>query len=156
MRVLQLRGELNLLQKSLRAECLRQLGFEDLERHLTIVLEIVSEVDGRHTAVTERPLKPIAIGESGGDQLELCGGFAHGDALLERRDGRREWRIFARLRQEASRRAHCFSLVNLAVNDRTQLAPPSFEYDSSYWCESALMSDHTARTRIVLSYTELS
>ena len=52
--------------------------------------------------------------------------------------------------------AHCFNLVKLAINDRTHVVPPSFEYDSSYWCESGLMSDHTALTRIVLSFTVLS
>jgi hypothetical protein len=48
--------------------------------------------------------------------------------------------------------AHCFNLVKLAINDRTHVVPPSFEYDSSYWCESGLMSDHTALTRIALSF----
>jgi hypothetical protein len=49
--------------------------------------------------------------------------------------------------------AHCFNLVKLAINDRTHIVPPSFEYDSSYWCESGLMLDHTALTRIALSFT---
>jgi hypothetical protein len=49
--------------------------------------------------------------------------------------------------------AHCFNLVKLAINDRTHVVPPSFEYDSSYWCESGFMSDHMALTRIVLSFT---
>jgi hypothetical protein len=49
--------------------------------------------------------------------------------------------------------AYCFNLVKLAINDRTHVVPPSFEYDSSYWCESALMSDHMALTRIVWSFT---
>src|SRR6266478_212412 len=55
--------------------------------------------------------------------------------------------------QEAKRGAHCFNLVKLAINDRIRVVPPSFEYDSSYWCESGLMSDHTAFTRIALSFT---
>ena len=49
--------------------------------------------------------------------------------------------------------AHCFTLVKLAMNERTHVVPPSFEYDSSYWCEPGLMSDHTALTRIVLPFT---
>lgn len=49
--------------------------------------------------------------------------------------------------------AHCFTLVKLAMNERTHVVPPSFEYDSSYWWEPGLMSDHTALTRIVLSFT---
>src|SRR5260221_5257177 len=41
--------------------------------------------------------------------------------------------------------AHCFDLVKSAINDRTHVVPPSFEYDSSYWCESDLMSDPMER-----------
>ena len=48
---------------------------------------------------------------------------------------------------------YCFDLVKLAINERTHVVPPSFEYDSSYWCESGLMLDHMALTRIVLSFT---
>ena len=45
--MLKLRGELNLLQKPLRAERLGKLGLEDLDCDLAIVLEIVRQVDGR-------------------------------------------------------------------------------------------------------------
>ena len=57
---------------------------------------------------------------------------------------------------EAKGGAHYFNLVKLAINDRTHVVPASFEYHSSYWCESDLMSDHTAFTKIVLSLTVLS
>src|SRR5260370_7700679 len=57
--------------------------------------------------------------------------------------------------QESKGGAHCFNLVKLAINDRTHVVPPSFEYDSSYWCESGLMSDHMPLTRISLSFTVL-
>jgi hypothetical protein len=55
--------------------------------------------------------------------------------------------------QEAKGDAHYFNLVKLAINERTHVVPPSFEYDSSYWCDSALISDHTALTRIILLFT---
>jgi hypothetical protein len=50
-------------------------------------------------------------------------------------------------------RGHCFILVKLAINERTHVVPPSFEYDSSYWWDSGWMLDHIALTRITLSFT---
>ena len=47
------------------------------------MFEIMREVDGCHTAVSEGPVDPIAIGDPGGERLELCGGFAQERALLE-------------------------------------------------------------------------
>src|SRR5216683_7568723 len=46
----------------------------------------------------------------------------------------------------------CFSRVNSAMKAGAQVLPPSFEYDSSKWWESGAMLDHTARTRIDLSW----
>ena len=78
MRVLGLRGDLNLLQESLRAECFREFRFEDLEGNLTMMLEVICEVDGCHAALAERPVEPVAIGEGRDKQFELCGWFAPG------------------------------------------------------------------------------
>jgi hypothetical protein len=41
----------------------------------------------------------------------------------------------------------CF-LVKFAMKAGAQVLPPSSEYDSSKWCESGLISDQTARTRM--------
>ena len=61
--------------------------------------------------------------------------------------------ILAHLQRWPVRVTHYFNRLKLAINDRTHVVPPSFEYDSSYWCEPGLMSDHTALTRIVLPFT---
>jgi len=38
----------------------RQLGLQDLERDLPLVLQVVGQVDGRHPALAELPQDPVA------------------------------------------------------------------------------------------------
>jgi hypothetical protein len=38
---------------------------ENLDRHLPVVFEIFSEIDGRHAALAQLPLDAVAVGESG-------------------------------------------------------------------------------------------
>ena len=56
-------GEPDLAEEPLGAERVGEFRVEDLDRHLTIVLEIVGEVDGGHAALAELALEHIAIGE---------------------------------------------------------------------------------------------
>jgi hypothetical protein len=44
-----------------------ELRVQDLERDRTVVLEVVSEVDGRHAAAPELPLESVAVTQSVGE-----------------------------------------------------------------------------------------
>ena len=46
-----------------------QLRTEHLDRHLAVVLEVLGEIHGRHTALTQLPLDPVAVGESGRESM---------------------------------------------------------------------------------------
>src|SRR6185437_5167945 len=80
MRVLEMRGGSDLVQKALGAHDGGQLGAEHLERDEAVVPDVVSEVDGGHAAVTELSLDLIAFSQRGREakQLVLCG---HADKM---------------------------------------------------------------------------
>ena len=65
--VLQVGGGLDLLDEPLGAEHGGELGAEDLDDGLAIVLEVVREIDCRHPARTESPLDRILLREHGGE-----------------------------------------------------------------------------------------
>ena len=44
-----------------------ELGLEDLERDLAVVLEVLGEVDGGHAALAQLALDAVAVGEGGGE-----------------------------------------------------------------------------------------
>jgi hypothetical protein len=63
MRVLQVGGRLDLGEESLGPHHGGELGLQDLERDLALVLEVVGEVDGRHAALAELALDTVAAFE---------------------------------------------------------------------------------------------
>ena len=65
VRVLQIGGDLDLLEEALRAEGRRELRLEHLERDLPVVPEVVSQVHRRHAALAELSLDAVAVGECG-------------------------------------------------------------------------------------------
>ena len=78
----ELGGGLDLAQEPVGAEGGRQLGPQDLERDLAVVLEVAGEVDGGHPALPELALDGVAVGE----------GVLQPYQLIDHRDGRcREW-----------------------------------------------------------------
>ena len=64
VRVLEARGELDLVLETLRAERLRELGVEDLEGNEAVVLEIVGQVDRGHASAAEFPVEHVAVTKS--------------------------------------------------------------------------------------------
>ena len=88
VRVLQVRGDLDLVQEPLRADDRGELGPEHLERDRAIVFEVAREVDGRHAALTEVPLDAVAVGERGG---ELGCEVLHGGQAYARGAFREGW-----------------------------------------------------------------
>src|SRR5207249_7985499 len=63
--------DLDLTQKPVRPESRCQLRAEHLERHLTVMLDVVREIDGRHAAAPQLSLDDIAAGEGGGEAVAL-------------------------------------------------------------------------------------
>ena len=63
VRVLEVGGELDLGQEPLGADHGGELGAQQLERHLAVVLEVLGEVDGGHAAGADLTFDPVAVGE---------------------------------------------------------------------------------------------
>ena len=68
--MLQRGGGLDLHHEPLGAEHGGELGLQDLERDLAVVLEVLGEVDGGHAALAELALDAVAVGEGGGEAVE--------------------------------------------------------------------------------------
>ena len=67
VRMLQIRRGLDLGQKPLGADDGGELGAQDLDRDLAVVLQILGEVHRGHAARAELPLDAVAVGEGGGE-----------------------------------------------------------------------------------------
>ena len=67
VRVAQGGGGLDLDDEAFGAEDGGEFGFEDLDRDLAIVLQVLGEIDGRHAALAELAEDAVAVGE-GEDQ----------------------------------------------------------------------------------------
>ena len=60
---------LDFAQDALGADGRGHFGVEDLDRHSTVVLQVLSEEHGGHAAPTERALDPVAVREGGSKAL---------------------------------------------------------------------------------------
>ena len=63
--MLQRRRGLDLHHEPFGADDGGELGLEDLERHLAVVLQVLREVDRGHAALAQLPLDAVAVGEGG-------------------------------------------------------------------------------------------
>lgn len=79
VRVMEPRGDTDLVEEAFRADCGRDLGMQHLERHLTVVLELVREEDARHPAAPDAPQIRVATLQGIAQALE--NGIANGDKL---------------------------------------------------------------------------
>jgi hypothetical protein len=70
VRMLQSRGGPNLTQEPFDAEGLAQARMQHLDRHVTIVPDIVCEIHGRHATRTDLALNAIAVGECRRKEVE--------------------------------------------------------------------------------------
>ncbi len=61
--MLQVRRRLDLGQEALGTDDGGQLGLQDLERDLALVLEVVGQVDGGHPALAELVPDDVAVGQ---------------------------------------------------------------------------------------------
>ena len=63
-------GDRNLAQEPLGAERLGQLGTQDLDSSLALVLQIVSEVDRGHAALTQLAIDAVSPDERGAQKRQ--------------------------------------------------------------------------------------
>ncbi len=64
-------GDLHLTQKPIGPEGRRHLRAEHLDRHPTVMLDVVREIDGGHAAAPQLSLDDIAAGEGGVEAVAL-------------------------------------------------------------------------------------
>ena len=70
--MLQVGGELDLLEEPIGAEHGRQLGVQDLDGNMATVLDVFGEVHGRHAALTELALDAVAVGEGSAESRQVA------------------------------------------------------------------------------------
>ena len=63
--------DLDLVQEPLDPHALRELGEEDLDGDLALVLAVEGEIDGGVPAAAELALDRVAVGEGGGELGEM-------------------------------------------------------------------------------------
>src|SRR6185437_15639113 len=69
VRMLKIRRELDLLEKSFRSEHRRELCVQDLYGNLAMMLEVLREIDSRHATRTELTLEAVSAVQR---RLESC------------------------------------------------------------------------------------
>ena len=77
VRVLQARGERDLLEESLGAKDRRKLGVQHLHRDFAPVANVFGQVHGRHAARAQLALEAVTVGEGRGERRRRRRG--HGD-----------------------------------------------------------------------------
>ena len=73
MRVVQARRDLDLVQEALGADRCRQIGLEDFERYLPVVLDVFREIDRGHAAGPDLADDRVAVRQRGGESLNKVG-----------------------------------------------------------------------------------
>jgi hypothetical protein len=80
VRVVQPSGDLDLVQEPGGADFLGQVGPQDLDRDVTVVLEIVGEKDARHTALAQLALEAVPGGQGIAQSFKKLG---HGASISQ-------------------------------------------------------------------------
>jgi len=73
VRVVQSRRDFDLLQETLGANRCRQIGLEDLERDLSVVLDVFREINGGHATGPDLADDRVAARQRGGESLNRVG-----------------------------------------------------------------------------------
>jgi hypothetical protein len=68
-------------RRTLGAEHGGELGAEDLDGDLPVVLAILGQIDRRHATAPQLPLDAVAVGQGGLEAVELVGVVGHGGLL---------------------------------------------------------------------------
>ena len=59
--MVQLCGDLDLPEEPVTADASRQLGAHDLHRHVAVMLDVLGQIDRRHTTSADFPLDGVAV-----------------------------------------------------------------------------------------------
>jgi hypothetical protein len=73
VRMLQVRRRADLGEETLGADYGRELRSQDFERDFTIVLQVLREIDGRHSARAELALDAVTVSNSRGKAFGVDG-----------------------------------------------------------------------------------
>jgi len=65
--MVQVGGNAYFPEETVRTERGRQIGEQDLDRHLSLMLWVIGQVDGSHAATTKLPLDVVAALQRGFD-----------------------------------------------------------------------------------------
>lgn len=68
-----LRGDLDLAEKTLGAECSREIRPEYLEGDLAVMFDIIGKVDGRHSAAAKLTAKCVSVRQKRSELFEIGG-----------------------------------------------------------------------------------
>ncbi len=71
--MLQVGGDLDLPEKPIRADRSRQLGTQDLHRHLAVMLQVLGQIDRRHATAAYLALDSVAVRKAGFQTVEGVG-----------------------------------------------------------------------------------
>ncbi len=102
VRMLQTRRRADLGEEPLAAERRAELGMEDLDGDVAVVLQVVREIHGRHAAGAELALDAIALGECG---RQIFQRVCHSGAVVGDEEGRAASNVALRRVVRSSRRA---------------------------------------------------
>lgn len=69
--MLQVRGDADFAEEPIGAEHGAELGVEELDRHMSLVPDIIREIDGRHAAGANLAFDRVPVGESFGQSQEV-------------------------------------------------------------------------------------
>ncbi len=74
--MVELRGDLHLTQEPVGTQRSGQFGPHDLDRHLSLVLQVLGQVHRGHPALTDHTVDPVTLGQHPAHlgHLELSGG----------------------------------------------------------------------------------
>ena len=84
VRMLQLRGELNLPQKAAASKRCSDLVTHDLDRDFAVVLQVMRQVNHGHATLAEKVLDGIVAGESGPQSFQLLRHSRCSGGVMER------------------------------------------------------------------------
>jgi hypothetical protein len=83
VRVLKIGGRLDLGEKTLGADDGAQFGFQDLDRDLAVVPQVIRQVDGGHAALTELSLDAVAAVEGRVEAMDRIVGHGQNRESIE-------------------------------------------------------------------------
>ena len=145
--MLQVGGDLDLGEEPLGAEHGGELGLEDLDGDLAVVLEVVGEIDRRHAALAELALDAVAVGQGGLEGgARFCRGSSGRGGLLQSSPRRpAAWTARGRSGSDSYRRVRAATSTLPEPGDALHFPGPANVRDQ--WCNRTWQRGVTVRER---------